>query len=182
MRTDTCSEELCSNIPAQGICYIRTQQGFEPCGCCEATEEVACSSCGGDIGGGICKGNGLSGIAYQGCNCTLDGGELPNPSDLCPESNGKSPPACKDTSCNPTINPLVPDGLCSQRTPLHAAYYTHCACCPDSPSPMACDSCGGNDGNGKCNGTYADSGLSYRGCNCTKSGGGGGGFVLNTLP
>jgi hypothetical protein len=179
MRTDTCSGESCVGASAQGICYIRSQEGFDLCGCCEETEEVACSSCGGDIGGGICKGNGSGGIAYQGCTCTLDGGELPNPSDLCPESKGESPPACKDTSCNPTNNLLI-DGLCAQRTPLHAAFFTHCACCPDSPSPLACDSCGGNDGGGKCNGVYSYYGLSYRGCNCTKSGGGG--FVLNTLP
>ncbi|KAN0072409.1 hypothetical protein V8E54_009338 [Elaphomyces granulatus] len=167
----TCSEKSCIDIPAQGICNIQTQQGFPICGCCEEEEKVSCSSCGGDIGGGICKGTGSHGIAYQGCACTTDGGELPNPSNLCPENNGKSPPACTDTSCSPKNIHIHLDGLCTQRTPSFGPTYTYCACCPESPSPLACDPCGGNDGHGKCNGVDAYYGFAYRGCSCTKNGG-----------
>ena len=177
MRTDTCSEKSCIDIPAQGICNIQTQQGFPICGCCEEEENVSCSSCGGDIGGGICNGTGLNGIAYQGCACTTDGGELPNPSNLCPENNGKPPPACTDTSCSPKSIPWQLDGLCTQRTPSFGPTYTHCACCPESPSPLACNSCGGNDG-GKCKGVDAYYGFAYRGCSCTENGGNG--FVCSS--
>lgn len=69
---DICTNKVCIDIPEDGICHIQTQEGFPICGCCPASDSLACSQCGGDAGGGICNGTGSTTVAYQGCSCDAD--------------------------------------------------------------------------------------------------------------
>lgn len=166
-----CSAKECVDIADQGLCHIQTQEGFPVCGCCEA-EQVSCSSCGGDAGGGICKGTGRTGKQFQGCTCNNNGGNEPteDESKVCQEDNGQDTLTCSDQKCGGSTFVL---GLCNNKTPIKGPFYRHCACCP-TDKKIGCDACGGDAGGGKCNGVDAYSGFPFRGCKCTP----GGGYVL----
>ncbi|KAL2213208.1 hypothetical protein CC79DRAFT_1327084 [Sarocladium strictum] len=50
----SCFADECVGNPGPGLCNIQTQEGFPICGCC-TFDEVFCSACGGDAGGGIVR-------------------------------------------------------------------------------------------------------------------------------
>ena len=159
-----CADKACIDIPAQGVCNIQTTDGFPICGCCDA-EPIACSACGGDAGGGICKGTGRRAVAYQGCPCQEDSGYFPSDevTKVCPESKGEATQSCSAKGCDSDSRV---DGLCNTRTTIRGGFYTYCSCCPDDKD-IACDRCGGDTGNKTCAGIPVYTGLKYFGCGCS---------------
>lgn len=142
--------------------------GFPVCGCCDDSTTLFCSACGGDAGGGICKGAGLTGVGYQGCSCITNGGAIPDIGSeyrVCPEDTGLDPQACSAASCG---GDTLWKGICDLKTVIGGAFYTFCSCCP--ADAIACVDCGGNQGNSTCRGIEQYSGIQYRNCECNSDG------------
>lgn len=122
-------------------------------------------ACGGDAGGGTCEGKGASGIAYQGCSCSVDGGDVSNGDEfsVCPEDQGQDTQLCNATSCG---GDTAHSGLCDLRTDIDNGLYRFCACCPKNQN-LDCSSCGGDIGDGRCAGLAQYTGYQYYNCSCT---------------
>ncbi|KAG4433054.1 hypothetical protein IFR05_011448 [Cadophora sp. M221] len=105
-----CTDRACIDVPKSGICNIQTQEGFPICGCCDLSVTLSCNACGGDAGGGICEGTGASGIAYQGCSCSVDGGNVPNGDEhlVCPEDQGLDTQLCDASACGGDTFQFIP--------------------------------------------------------------------------
>ena len=111
---------------------------------------IACSTCGGDAGGGICQGDGTTKVAYQGCPCSMDGGDIPDGDEykVCPEDQGQDTQMCSTAMCGGDTHH---GGICDAKTDIGGGLYRFCSCCPDGQS-LACNSCGGESASGKCKG------------------------------
>jgi hypothetical protein len=112
----------------------------------------------------VCNGGGVTDIAYQGCPCSSDGGDLPDGNGLavCPEDIGNSTQSCTADACG---GDTVYNGLCSSRTDLGGGYYRFCSCCPEDV--LGCNVCGGDNGQGRCKGVEQYPGYQYLNCSCT---------------
>lgn len=135
------------------------------CGCCDSSITIACSACGGDAGGGICQGTGSTSIAYQGCPCSTDGGDVPagNEYKVCPEDQGSDTQMCSADGCDGDTRH---QGICDAKTDIGGGLYRFCACCPDGES-LACNSCGGESDSGTCRGIAQYTGYQYLNCACS---------------
>ncbi|KAF1998956.1 hypothetical protein P154DRAFT_523583 [Amniculicola lignicola CBS 123094] len=156
-----CSDDKCLDIPTSGVCNIQTQEGLPICGCCDSSITLWCSACGGDAGGGHCAGAGFTEIAYQGCPCSVNGGDIPNGDNykVCPEDTGSDTQSCGTCGGDSLWN-----GICDSKTDISGGLYRYCSCC--SEESMACENCGGNEGNGRCKGVEQYHGIQYQNCKC----------------
>jgi hypothetical protein len=92
-------------------------------------------------------------VGLQGCGCTADDGGI-DPGDatkVCPEhkGNGQNTFTCDNSACGGCTKNA---GICDKRFPgkdsAGKSFLVYCAGCP--AGDITCDSCGGDDGNGKC--------------------------------
>ena len=80
--TRMCNQQECGNSipPHEGICNIRTYidgQSYRYCACCPPDKKLGCDACGGDVGGGHCKGiEEYMGMRYTNCSCVPGGGSV----------------------------------------------------------------------------------------------------------
>lgn len=89
--------------------------------------------CSGDVGDGLCAEAGFTDIAYQGCPCAVNGGDVPNRDDhkVSPEDTGS------DTqTCDNCLGDTLWNGIRDSSVDISGGLYCYCSCC--SADSMAC--------------------------------------------
>jgi hypothetical protein len=116
-REDSCLDPKCYS-EVDGLCRIYSRNRSIVCSCCPA-RNLTCTNCGGNVGGGLCKGvSTQDAIAFQGCPCLADdgsgGGTIPPVFPIPPAGfpfppPGTSPPSDGGKNCPTTPLPSCSD-------------------------------------------------------------------------